>query len=85
ISHAAASAVRVDITTGDEGINVTIDDNGQGFTADEAADRSRDGHVGLRSLGGLLADVGGSFDVLSNANTGTRVAATIPFSAETAS
>ncbi len=85
VSHAAASAVRVDITTGDEGVNVIIDDNGQGFTADEVADRSRDGHVGLRSLGGLLADVGGSFDVLSDASTGTRVAATVPFSAEIAS
>lgn len=85
LRHAAASAVRVEIGIGEEGIDVTIDDNGRGFTADEVADRSRDGHVGLRALGGLLADVGGSFNVLSDPNTGTRVAATIPFSVEATS
>lgn len=79
LSHAAATAVRVEITTGSEGIDVLIDDNGRGFTADQMTERSREGHVGLRSLGGLLADVGGSFEVLSDPNTGTRVAATVPF------
>ena len=85
LSHAAASAVRVEIGIGEKGIDVTIDDNGRGFTADEVADRSRNGHVGLRALGGLLSDVGGCFDVLSDPNTGTRVAATVPFSLEATS
>ena len=85
LSHAAASAVRVEIGVGAEGVDVIIDDNGRGFTADEVAERSRDGHVGLRALGGLLADVGGSFEVLSDPDTGTRVAATVPFSVEATS
>jgi two-component system NarL family sensor kinase len=85
LSHAAASAVRVEIGIGEEGVDVSIDDNGRGFTADEVADRSSDGHVGLRSLGGLLADVGGTFDVLSDPNSGTRVAATVPFNVEATS
>ena len=82
LSHAAASAVRVEIGVTDHGVAVSVDDNGKGFTVDEMADRSRDGHVGLRSLGGLLADVGGTFDVLSDPETGTRVAAIVPFNIE---
>ncbi len=78
VSHAAASAIRVEVAVADEGVTVCVDDNGQGFTTDDYVGRSRDGHVGLRTLGGLLADVGGSFEVLSDPNTGTRVAATVP-------
>lgn len=85
LSHAAASAVRIEIAIGTAGVDVIVDDNGRGFTADEVADRSRDGHVGLRALGGLLADVGGSFEVRSDPATGTRVAATVPFSVEVTS
>ena len=85
LRHSAASAVRVEIGLVAKGVDVSIDDNGRGFTAEDVADRSRDGHVGLRALGGLLADVGGSFDVLSDPATGTRVAAFVPFGAETPS
>ncbi|MEP1123169.1 MAG: ATP-binding protein [Ilumatobacter sp.] len=83
LSHAAASAVRVEIQRTDDGVEVRIDDNGRGFTVDDVAERSRRGHVGLRALGGLLADAGGTFDVLSDPATGTRVAATVPFTMET--
>lgn len=85
LSHAAATAVRVEIRRGESGVDVCIDDNGRGFTLDELAEQTREGHVGLRSLGGLLADVGGSFEVLSDPTTGTRVLATVPFGVETSS
>jgi two-component system, NarL family, sensor kinase len=78
VSHAGATAVRVVLRSDDGGINVTVDDNGRGFDADDAAQRSRDGHVGLRALGGLLADSGGTFEVLSAPETGTRVLAVVP-------
>jgi signal transduction histidine kinase len=79
VSHASATAVRVEISVGENGVDVMVDDNGRGFDVDEAAQRSMDGHVGLRALGGLLADAGGTFEVLSSKGTGTRVAATVPF------
>ncbi len=79
VSHASATAVRVEISVGENGVDVMVDDNGRGFDVDEAAQRSMGGHVGLRALGGLLADAGGTFEVLSSKGTGTRVAATVPF------
>ena len=85
LRHAAASAVRVEIGLKEDGVGVSVDDNGRGFTAEDVADQSRNGHVGLRTLGGFLADVGGSFDVLSDPATGTRVAAIVPFSVESPS
>jgi signal transduction histidine kinase len=79
VAHSAATAVRIDVSVGEKGIDVVVDDNGQGFDADHAVQKSRDGHVGLRALGGLLADAGGEFEVLSGPATGTRVTATVPF------
>ncbi|MDX2382115.1 MAG: histidine kinase [Acidimicrobiia bacterium] len=79
VAHAAATAVHVQISAGESGVVVVVDDNGRGFDVDAAAQRLAEGHVGLRALGGLLADGGGSFEVLSAPGTGTRVAATVPF------
>lgn len=78
VSHARATAVRVVLTSDDDGVHVIVDDNGQGFDTDDAHQKQRDGHVGLRALGGLLVDSGGTFEVLSATETGTRVSATIP-------
>ncbi len=82
-THSGATAVKValgHVSGGDDGgdISVTVDDNGRGFDPEAAAQRNKDGHVGLRAIGGLLADSGGTFEVLSAPATGTRVVATIP-------
>lgn len=78
VSHSGASAVRVVIAVTADGIDVVVDDNGRGFSGDEAGEAMRGGHVGLKSLGGLVADAGGTFEVMSSPNTGTRVAAVVP-------
>lgn len=82
-THSGATAVKValgHVDGGDDGggISVTVDDNGRGFDSEAAAQRNKDGHVGLRAIGGLLADSGGTFEVLSAPATGTRVVAIIP-------
>jgi two-component system, NarL family, sensor kinase len=78
VSHSGASAVKVSISMGRHELEVTVDDNGRGFAADEMKNRSKDGHVGLRALGGRLADTGGDFEVLSSPATGTRIVAKVP-------
>ncbi len=78
VSHSGATAVKVALGRVDGGVSVTVDDNGHGFDLDSAMRRNKDGHVGLRALGGLLADAGGTFEVLSAPATGTRVTATVP-------
>ena len=78
VSHAAATEVRATIDVQDDSLILIIDDNGKGFSTDMLDERTADGHVGLRSLAGLAADLHGSLQVRSSPGTGTRVQVTIP-------
>ena len=78
VSHSGATAVRVAINSVDGEVRVVVDDDGQGFSAEEVLERNRAGHVGLRALGDLLANAGGRFEVLSRPETGTRILAAVP-------
>ena len=78
VSHAAATEVRATIDVQDDSLILIIDDNGKGFSTDVLDERTADGHVGLRSLAGLAADLHGSLQVRSSPGTGTRVQVTIP-------
>jgi two-component system, NarL family, sensor kinase len=71
VSHSRASAVKVSISADERHLTVIVDDNGRGFDVDEVKQRSKDGHVGLRALGG-------DFEVLSSPATGTRIVANVP-------
>ena len=62
----------------DNSLILVVDDNGRGFSTDTLDSRTADGHVGLRSLAGLAADLRGSLQVRSSPGTGTRVQVTIP-------
>ena len=85
VTHAAATEVRVeldvDVTHHVESLRLVVDDNGRGFSTDTLDERSADGHVGLRSLAGLVADLGGSLEVRSSPGTGTRVQVSVPLEA----
>ena len=78
VSHAAATEVRATIDVQDDSLILIVDDNGKGFSTDVLDERTADGHVGLRSLAGLAADLHGSLQVRSSPGTGTRVQVTIP-------
>ena len=78
VSHAAATEVRVSIDVKDSSLILVVDDNGKGFSTDILDARTADGHVGLRSLAGLAADLRGSLQVRSAPGTGTRVQVAIP-------
>jgi two-component system NarL family sensor kinase len=78
VSHAAATEVRVTLDVEDSSLILTVDDNGKGFSTEKLDERTADGHVGLRSLAGLAADLRGSLQVRSSPGTGTRVQVTIP-------
>ena len=81
VSHAAATQVRVTLRVGDGWIRLIIDDDGRGFTSGTLDARAAEGHVGLRSLAGLVADLAGTFDVRSEPGEGTRVEVSIPIDA----
>ena len=52
-----------------------------GFSAGTLDERTADGHVGLRSLAGLVADLAGTLDVGSEPGDGTRIEVSIPINA----
>jgi signal transduction histidine kinase len=68
IKHAKASEVTLGVTYEQEVLTISIEDNGCGFQATKA----RAGN-GLANMRRRLADVGGSCDIESSADTGTTV------------
>ncbi len=78
VSHSAATEVRVTLDMDGRSVHLVVDDNGRGFSTDTLDERAADGHVGLRSLAGLVADLGGSLEVRSTPGTGTRVQVSVP-------
>jgi signal transduction histidine kinase len=91
VSHSAATQVRVELrivansnqqsSSQHRSIHLVVDDNGRGFSADTLDERAAGGHVGLRALAGLVADLGGTLTVRSAPGEGTRVEVSIPIDA----
>jgi signal transduction histidine kinase len=86
VTHSAATQVRVDLhivpnSNQHLSVQLGVDDNGRGFSADTLDERAADGHVGLRALAGLVADLGGELTVRSAPGEGTRVEVSIPIDA----
>ncbi|MEZ5215275.1 MAG: histidine kinase [Ilumatobacteraceae bacterium] len=72
-AHANATQVAVNLhTEGDECV-LLVEDDGAGFDPEVLLRRERDGHVGLRSLTGLIRDAGGTVEVRSSPGGGTSV------------
>jgi len=81
VTHSAAVHVRVGLEAGDGSVRLEVDDDGRGFSIDTLDERASGGHVGLRSLAGLVADLGGTMAVRSAPGEGTRVEVSIPIDA----
>jgi signal transduction histidine kinase len=78
VSHSGASRVRLAVKVTGNVARVVIDDDGRGFTPGQIEQKTSDGHFGLRSLAGLVADAGGKLSVLSAPGAGTRVEVQLP-------
>ena len=81
VAHSGAAHARVELRADDGTVRVVVDDDGGGFSAGTLDARAADGHVGLRTLAGLVADLGGTLDVRSAPGEGTRFEVAIPMSA----
>lgn len=81
VSHSAAGHVRVELSADAGSVRLVVDDDGRGFSTDTLDERAAGGHVGLRSLAGLIAELGGALDVRSAPGEGTRVEVSIPVGA----
>lgn len=73
--HAAATTVRVDLTTADGHVHLVVTDDGRGMPAEEARPAGTLGLKGLRERAELL---GGQIAIHSQPGAGTSVHVTIP-------
>ena len=63
---------------------MVIDDDGCGFDEERLAQRNEAGHLGLRALGDLAADAGGSLTAQSAPGQGTRLVVWVPLDRDAA-
>ncbi|HEX8917746.1 MAG TPA: ATP-binding protein, partial [Chloroflexota bacterium] len=72
--HARAQSVNVHLCGRDEGMQVTIKDDGVGFVTGAGAK----GHFGLEIMSERAQSVGGRLDIQSEPGAGTSVAVWMP-------
>ena len=73
VGHSDARLVRVEARATDGFAVLQVDDDGRGFNESTLDRRREDGHLGLRTLGDLVADSGGTLTVRSAPGAGTQV------------
>lgn len=76
--HAAARSVEVTLARGDDGVELTMRDDGRGFERVPADELSRLGHYGLIGLGERAEGIGGELTVESAPGAGTTIVARFP-------
>jgi two-component system, NarL family, sensor kinase len=78
VRHARATRISVRLVEADGEVELEVEDDGNGFPPERLAERLADGHVGLASQRVRIEAAGGSMDVASIPNGGTRVAVRLP-------
>jgi signal transduction histidine kinase len=72
-AHADASRVDLVVSETPERVRLTVQDDGRGFTVDQAALAAGRGHLGLRLLRDLARDAGAALEIHSEPGRGTRI------------
>jgi signal transduction histidine kinase len=78
ITHSRAQTVELQAVSDGSTALLVVDDDGRGFDESDLATRLSDGHIGLRSLGDLVARAGGQLVVTSAPGQGTRAEVRVP-------
>jgi len=74
LKHASATAVKVAISTRDNELLISIEDNGKGF---DVADKAASGD-GISNMAQRIQVIGGQFVIESSAKTGTQIKIVVP-------
>ena len=77
-SHSGAREVLIKAERLDGRARLVVDDDGRGFDETRLGERNSSGHLGLRSIGDLLAQSGGMLTVRAAPGQGTRVEVEVP-------
>lgn len=82
--HAEAAHVAITLRGDGSALVLEIDDDGRGFTDDEAQAALRAGHIGLAASRERVEAVGGRFELSSAPGAGTRIRCLLPLAADVA-
>jgi signal transduction histidine kinase len=80
-THSGAQKVEIRVAVDAEDVTMIVDDDGRGFNEARLSASEEAGHLGLRALGDLVADAGGSLTASSAPGQGTRVVVRVPLEA----
>jgi two-component system NarL family sensor kinase len=80
VEHAEARTVRVRVSRENGKVSLSVADDGQGFSPDDAFARPAKGHFGLRLLSDQVRDAGGTFEIDSTPGDGAKLTVELPAS-----
>lgn len=80
VKHAQASEVWLRISCSSDALDVTIEDNGRGFSRVPSSNGGMDDALadGLRNMRSRMNEIGGKFEFESHAGTGTKILLHLP-------
>ena len=78
VQHAGARNVTVRLADADDALRLVVEDDGRGFPPERLAAQLADGHVGLASQRVRIEAAGGTMELDSSPQRGTRVEIALP-------
>lgn len=78
IRHARSTQIDVSVTGGDDGILITISDDGRGFDTDHVSDLISRDRFGIASMQHIMEMIGGALKITSSPAAGTTVRMSAP-------
>jgi signal transduction histidine kinase len=77
LKHAGARTIHARVHFSEDGVSVSIEDDGCGFDPAKAPGQ-QEGHFGLQGMRERVKRLGGMLEIASQPNEGTRVTAQVP-------
>jgi signal transduction histidine kinase len=78
--HSAATSATITISDQEDGLLVTVSDDGRGFLMDDRVDQPRPGHLGLPAMRERVEVAGGHLNIASAPGEGTTLEVWLPTS-----
>ncbi|MEE5138957.1 sensor histidine kinase [Pseudomonas alliivorans] len=84
LKHSGAGSVQLALDISDSNVSLLLEDNGRGFVTDQRSDGSGVQKLGLVAMQERASLMGGRLSCISRPDCGTRLRATVPFTADKA-
>lgn len=84
LKHSAAGSVQLALDISDSNVSLLLEDNGRGFVTDQRSDGNGVQKLGLVAMQERASLMGGRLTCVSRPDCGTRLRATVPFTADKA-